>query len=139
MDLTPRAVDKFRASYEVNASGCWIWKGKPSAQGYGRFSFNGTTELAHRVSLTLHQGRIGDGLHVDHLCRVRMCVNPEHLEAVTSAVNVLRGQNWCADQSRKTHCLNGHELTGDNLYMRPATGRPGRECRECRRMRQRVA
>lgn len=81
---------------------------------------------AHRFAYELANGPIPDGLEIDHLCRNRKCVNPAHLQAVSHRENMLR--------AAKTHCLNGHPLTGPNVYLRP-DGR-GRECRECRRRRR---
>ncbi len=109
--------------------GCWLWRGYKTRNGYGRFWMDGRTQPAHRVSYELHVGPIPDGLHIDHLCRNRMCVNPEHLEPVTLAENNRRGAAVI------THCPQGHEYAGDNLYI----GRDGkRYCRTCHRERQRA-
>ena len=84
-------------------------------------------------------GEVPKGLQLDHLCRVRDCVNPYHLEAVTQQENILRGESASAKHARKTHCINGHPLSGDNLYLRPDRGdRAGRACRECQRIRNKA-
>lgn len=81
------------------------------------------------------RGPIPAGLHLDHLCRNTMCVNPDHLEPVTQRVNTLRGIGVAAVHAKKTHCINGHPFSGDNLVYR-SNGR-WRDCRECRRAKDR--
>lgn len=93
-------------------SGCWLWIGTlEKTTGYGRFMYG----TAHVWSYTKFVGPIKPGLEIDHLCRMRSCVNPKHLEAVTPRVNVLRGEGVAAINARKTHCPAGHTLTGSNL------------------------
>lgn len=92
---------------------------------YGTFLNNGTTYIAHRFSYELEHGAIPEGLEIDHLCRNKACVNPNHLEAVTHAENIKR-----APYFQRTHCIHGHPFKGDNLYVNP---RGHRECRTCRR------
>lgn len=79
--------------YDIDANGCWLWKLRRDRGGYGRtkVSCGGNNGLAHRVSYQQSVGTIPAGLDLDHLCRVRACINPEHLEPVTRQVNVLRG------------------------------------------------
>ncbi len=108
-------------------SGCWLWLGALKENGYGAFGMKrGANGYAHRFSYLVHKGDIPDGLEIDHLCRVRCCVNPDHLEAVTHQVNKIRGI--------KTHCKYGHALTEDNLYYDPI-GR--RYCVICQKRNQR--
>lgn len=94
--------------------GCWLWMGALTAaapNGYGRFMRgDGTTTTAHRVSFEWLVGEIPEGLELDHLCRVRRCVNPQHLEPVTHRENVLRGVSIVADFARQTSCVWGHEF-----------------------------
>jgi hypothetical protein len=80
-------------------------------------------------------GPIPEGKQLDHLCRNRACINPEHLEPVTAKENILRGESFSAKNARKTHCIHGHELSGDNLRIL----KHGRVCLECRRTKDRIA
>jgi hypothetical protein len=114
-------------------SGCWLWAGNDDCRGgYGRFFFNGTTRIAHRVAYELFRGPIPPGLQLDHRCRVRCCVNPDHLEPVTRRENMVRGDTFIARQVAQTHCLNGHPLTVGNIY--PNKGSE-RICITCERAR----
>lgn len=120
---------------KVDKSGeCWTWTGATNHAGYGRRYFRGRNIMAHRVAYILTQGPIADGMQIDHLCRVRLCVNPAHLEAVTQHENIMRSESWSAINARKSSCVNGHEFTAENIYERP--DRPGRQCRTCVRERQ---
>lgn len=108
---------------------CWLWTGTLDAYGYGVVSVGSKTRKAHRVVYELERGTIPDKLVCDHICRVRHCVNPEHIELVNNGVNVLRGVSNSAINKRKTHCKHGHELTPENTYTYP---RGWRGCRKCR-------
>jgi hypothetical protein len=113
---------------------CWEWRGSHATNGYGRFQTSGGSKAAHRISYEALTGPVPRGLELDHLCRNRSCVNPEHLEPVTHQENVLRGQTLTGINAAKTHCDKGHPLDGANLYL---TSRGSRECRICRRDRHR--
>jgi hypothetical protein len=125
----PPVEARFWAKVEkLGPDDCWIWNGATSA-GYGHFHFGDTHVLAHRWSYEQAIGTIPNGLQLDHLCRTPACVNPDHLEPVTLAENVLRGISLSAKNARKTHCKHGHELTPENTYVRPSGFR---NCRACR-------
>lgn len=86
----PSRVERLVESYAVDANGCWLWQAAPDAAGYGRISIGNQVRYAHRVSYETFIGPIPDGLTIDHLCRIRRCINPTHLEPVTLAENVRR-------------------------------------------------
>jgi len=108
--------------------GCWIWCGSRQTNGYGRFSIAHKWVPAHRWSYEQVRGPIPRGLDLDHLCREPLCVNPDHLEAVTRRVNLLRGRTIPAAHAAKTRCPAGHAYDQANTY----TYRGMRQCRKCR-------
>lgn len=114
---TDRDAKRFASKFvaKQGLGGCWRWRASTSTDGYGVFYFAGRMVRAHRVSYSLTFGDISVGLTIDHLCRVRDCVNPAHLEAVTIKENSLRGETINADHASRTHCPAGHPLEGDNL------------------------
>lgn len=124
--------DKFMGYVSKQTNGCWDWCGTISKKGYGVF-WNGTKLVAaHRYSYEKVKCKIPDGLQIDHLCRNRRCVNPDHLEVVTLQENVARGMvsDFARDkQVSKTHCKHGHPYNGKNTYIRPDRGT--RECKRC--------
>lgn len=122
---------RFLTKVTERADGCWIWDGCLNSWGYGRFNVGEEYVAAHRFAYTQFKGPIPDGLTIDHLCRNRNCVNPNHLEAVTVKVNVLRGNTIQALNASKTHCKRGHEFTPENTYNQPGGGRM---CKACHRM-----
>lgn len=113
----------FQGHITVAPTGCWIWDGPLHHNGYGACSKTKGTNRAHRATYELLIGPIPDGLVIDHLCRVRACVNPHHMEPVTDRENRRRGAAVI------THCPQGHEYTPDNTYIKPQTGT--RNCRRC--------
>lgn len=133
------ALDRFAEKIALTDSGCIEWIGGTNGVGYGSFyagraSGDETGRVyAHRWSYEYHVGPIPEGLHLDHLCRNRACVNPDHLEPVTNRENLLRGAGPSAEHARKTHCPQGHPYSGDNLYVHPTKGT--RHCRACGRAR----
>ena len=132
-----QAITRFLAKIQVseilfhNGSPCWEWIGCKSKIGYGQFRMDGrrggTLSNPHRFAYDYFVGSIPEGYEVDHLCKVRHCCNPLHLEAVTVQVNRKRRNE---DQ---THCKHGHEFIGDNVYI---NRKGARMCRACNRERQ---
>lgn len=138
-ELTPER----RTSIEVRfwskvefSEKCWFWRANTHPSGYGLFHLmHGSQNRAHRVAYELATGsRIPDGLTIDHLCRNRGCVNPQHLEAVSIRENVLRGDTVVAANAMKRFCKNGHPLEGDNL-VRAKLKQGRRICRICENRR----
>lgn len=108
---------------------CWEWTGTLHADGYGVFFGMGQVWLAHRLSYEIFRGPIPKDRVLDHLCRNRKCVKPDHLEPVTILENIRRGE-----RATKTHCKSGHEFTPENTYISTdAKGRHARRCRTCGR------
>jgi hypothetical protein len=110
---------------------CWLWTGPLSRDGYG-VTHARKAGRAHRLSWMLHRGPIPPGLQLDHLCRVRHCVNPDHLELVTSRENTLRGDSPAARRARQTHCQRGHLFDDANTLVTVVAGRVRRRCKACR-------
>jgi hypothetical protein len=115
---------------------CWVWTAA-TPLGYGVFTpypkRRGLTSQAHRISYMEAHGGIRSDLMVDHLCRNRSCVNPDHLEAVTAKVNQRRGDGMAGRRARVTHCPAGHPYDEAHTH---TSDRGQRSCRECRRLRE---
>jgi hypothetical protein len=108
-------------------NGCWEWIGGKNPDGYGSFGLaGGKVTSAHRWSYEKSIGPIPNGLTIDHICRNRACVNPDHLECVSFIENILRGTGWTAINKRKGTCPAGHEYDKTN-------NRGSRICSECAR------
>lgn len=118
----------------LKTDSCWTWTGPKNNDGYGSLWVTKRNKYlkAHRYSYEYFKGPIPEGLTLDHLCRNRGCVNPDHLEPATDRENILRGTAPSAINARKTHCKRGHPLSGDNLYINAGSG--GRACRTCCRV-----
>lgn len=108
---------------------CWLWTGKINPKtGYGSYS----NSSSHRAAWIFTNGPVPEGLQLDHLCRVRACCNPAHLEPVTRSENQLRGLG-SGLRKPTTHCLRGHEYTPENTYRPPRQNH--KVCLECKRTR----
>ena len=118
-------IEIFASRIRFSPGGCWLWQGGRTTAGYSRFR----GEYGHRWSHRFFIGEIPAGLEIDHLCGIRNCVNPEHLEAVTHRENVMRSDSVSARNAAKVSCPNGHSyLDPDNLYI---TAGGHRACRTC--------
>lgn len=126
------------SEYRSDLGPCWIWTASVyQVSGYGQFSpIRGAKVVAHRFAYELLVGSVPEGLELDHLCRVRACVNPAHLEPVTHRENVRRGVSPMAEQHRQTTCIHGHPFDDENTYIRPGT--QDRQCRTCRQLADRT-
>lgn len=118
---------------------CWIYTGRLHEYGYGMVSYKNKPLRVHRVTYEHFVGPIPKGLDIDHLCRVRECCNPEHLEPVTRSENLRRGDGPRLTRERASaivRCPHGHEYTYENTgYYTTPKGHTGRLCKECRRLR----
>lgn len=126
MRIKRPAIQNFVGHISLEENGCWNWIGADNCK-YGIFTIDGKNVLAHRWAYEFHKGPIPKGLEIDHLCRNKFCVNPEHLEAVTAKENVRRAEKHRI-RKKLTHCRKGHELTPDNISM---SGK-WRTCKLCR-------
>jgi hypothetical protein len=137
-----RAVDRFlRKVHFDTVTGCWEWGGAVDRKGYSRFSVKSTYGerlfgSAHRFSYSYFRGPIPEGLHLDHLCGFRDCVNPFHLAAVTPLENSLRQARWARLKARQPRCIHGHKFP--NHYPWPKKNRTCFNCSE-KRLKGRIA
>ena len=117
--MDKETLQRFKSKVSISQqSNCWIWTDRPSQKGYGRLLVDGKVMQAHRLSYEHFVGPLNPWLTIDHLCRVRLCVNPNHLEQVTSKENSLRGVGVTANFARATHCKRGHPKVKENLYIK---------------------
>ena len=123
-------VDRFEAKV-VRTDSCWLWTGAVTSSGYGLLKRSrGVTVYAHRLAYEMAHGPVPPGLTVDHLCGSRLCVNPDHFEAVTLRTNILRSDGTGARHARTTRCPQGHLYDLANTYV---DRRGSRSCKTCRR------
>lgn len=115
-----------------NGTPCMPWPGRINRKGYGVVMIDCIGVEAHRAVYISVRGEPASGKVLDHLCRVRHCVNPDHLEVVTRGENTLRGESPHAKNKRKTHCPAGHPYSRENTYYPPGTRY--RACKSCRRI-----
>lgn len=111
---------------------CWLWTGNRNPNGYGMWKLEGVQRSVHLWSYEWMVGPVPEGLEIDHKCRVRHCLNPRHLEAVTHQENMLRSQSPVAENAAKRYCPRGHALVEGNLVASTAK-RAARQCLTCSR------
>lgn len=135
--LTPEYIQKLRermaAKIAVDEHGCWIWQGSLSAGGYGTVRVGPSSAQAHRITAEMFLPPWDPALDVDHLCRVRSCCNPLHVEPVEHKTNVQRSIG--NGNAAKTHCAQGHEFSEGNTY-RPPLQPTARQCIACQKARE---
>lgn len=123
-----RLPERFWSKVDQADNGCWHWTAATNGVGYGKYSINKRLFYAHRVAYVVLVGPIPGGLVLDHLCRVRHCVNPDHLEPVTQRENIIRGVSFFAIRAAQAHCVNGHPFDEANTMI---VGNGTRKCRAC--------
>ena len=119
---------------------CWIANlGASNSTGYSLVGYgpmlNRKKSCSHRIIYEWLFGKISDGLVLDHICRAPNCVNPFHLEEVTQRENTVRGVGPSANNSKKTHCIRGHEFSTENTRCYTFNGTIHRQCRMCEKNR----
>jgi hypothetical protein len=122
LDSQPRRVntiDDLWGRVDKDApNGCWNWTAAINAAGYGVVGMAGKVLRVHRVIYEHARGPIPEKLVLDHLCRNTACCNPDHLEAVTDAVNFSRGNHWAAVVRRTGLCRSGLHAMAEHAYVR---------------------
>lgn len=132
------SANRNRFVAKLDVGDCWTFTGALNNDGYGRFALyvEGVKRVlyAHRVGYAMMTQELDDDLDLDHRCKNRACVNPDHLEPVVREINTARGESFSARRMRATRCeKRGHEFTSENtIWERNANGRRRRRCRACR-------
>ena len=131
-------IDKILSCVEpFNDKGCLLYLGHITEQGYGRIKIKDKSYRVHRLIFEHFHGPLAVGLMPDHLCRVRHCIHPDHMEAVTNRVNLMRGVSPSAICARKTHCSKGHPY-GEESSVTPNRSKARRICRICDRAQNKI-
>lgn len=130
--MNPKDIQRFFSKVQ-KTDNCWNWIAPTDEDGYGYFKMKGKQLRSHRVSYELFKELIPTGLTIDHLCRNRKCVNPDHLEVVTVKENVLRGIGITAKNKLKTHCPEGHP------YNKKRNSQGRRICKICHALTNRIS
>lgn len=134
--LDNKIIEVFKTKYLLSKEGCFIWNKSKDSKGYGIFCYKGKRVLAHRFSFITFKDKIPSDLVIDHICKNKLCVNPEHLRLLTRIENVMIGNGIPAINSRKILCNNNHPLTGNNLIIKKhKNNKLQRVCRICRNNR----
>lgn len=130
--MTASDLARFHPKVERRRDGCHEWIGGRWDNGYGRFSFDGSPYYAHRVAYAIAYGECPTDVILDHTCRNRWCVNPEHLEPLrTLGENLMRSPDTQASiNAAKTQCIRGHDFDQENTYIKPNGNRGCRRCRK---------
>lgn len=132
------AMDNKLLAKTIKQGDCLVWIGAKTHNGYGLVRRNNKSQLAHRVAYTQVKGAIPDGLTINHKCQVTLCINPEHLEAMTLQENIaLSTKSGVIINRNKTHCIRGHEFTPDNIWYVKTKWNPRRICKQCALLNQR--
>ena len=119
----------------IVTDGCWGWTGHKDASGAGRICFEGKNKVAYRFYYQMKVGPVKEGLFLDHICRNRECIRPDHLRQVTPHFNaVMNSTSRSALNAVKTHCSRGHEFNEENTTIYLYRGNKRRICRPCTRI-----
>lgn len=136
-DITPEDAwaSASRKVAVADVDECWIYTGPHTRNGYGKHSVRGRHITPHRAAYEALVGPIASGMQLDHLCRVRDCCNPKHLEPVTCRENLMRGDTTASRRAAQSNCVHGHEFNATNTRIRSDGTRT---CIECSRIRARA-
>ena len=117
---------------------CCEWKGTINTKGYGVVTIDGKQFKAHRLAVILSGRKYPKGMVSDHICRNRACINPDHIEIVTSGENVLRGESFSAKNRNKIACSRGHLYSEHGFFQPRRGGKIWRICKICRLDKERL-
>ena len=129
-------LDRLMCKMTIKSNGCWEWTASLDSCGYGHIFFAGKLRKAHRVAYELLKTPIPEGYEIDHLCRNRRCINPEHMEIVSHAENMRRSPSFEKRRLAK-RCKRGHSLS--DAFINKTKSGISRQCRQCTYLRKREA